>query len=56
MIRRLRRRWCRAFHRAIYFAGGPTYQCRRCGEVWENPAIRGPLSGPCHGKEHHVAA
>jgi len=42
-MKRLRRAYCRAFHRAIMFAGGPTYRCRRCGELWENPAIHGAL-------------
>ena len=45
MIRRIRRAWCRAFHRRIMWAGGPTYECRTCGERFENPALDGPLVG-----------
>ena len=41
MIRRLKRQWCRLLHTAIYFAGGRTYQCRTCGEVFDNPAVDG---------------
>jgi hypothetical protein len=39
MIRRLKRQWCKMLHSAIYFAGGRTYQCRTCGERFQNPAV-----------------
>ena len=54
MIRRLKRAWCRAFHRAVMFAGGPTYTCRRCGECWENPALDGPMQPHPTRKESDV--
>ena len=45
----LRRRWCRMTHARIMFAGGPTYECRQCGERFEHPALGGaikPLPAP----------
>jgi len=36
-------------HVRIMFAGGTTYECRRCGERFEHPALSGaikPLLAP----------
>jgi hypothetical protein len=40
---RLLRLWCRLMHRAIMFAGGPTYECATCGQRWPNPMLDGPI-------------
>jgi len=51
-MKRLHRLWCRVFHRSVRhvaFAGGPTWQCRTCGERWENPALDGPVKPPATG-------
>ena len=42
-MRRLRRLWCRLAHDSIMFAGGPTYECSRCGEQFPNPMLDGPV-------------
>jgi hypothetical protein len=39
----LRRWWCYKFHGRIMFAGGRLYECRRCGQRFENPAVN-PVS------------
>ena len=49
MIRRIKRRWCRIFHRRIRFpfgAWGRMYECAVCGEQFENPALRGRVMVP----------
>ena len=46
MITKIRRLWCRTMHtspRNVMFAGGATYRCRRCLQVWENPMLDGPI-------------
>lgn len=41
-MKTLRRLWCRLTHRSIMLPGGPTYECRRCGERWEVSWLDGP--------------
>ena len=45
--RAVRRWWCRWMHgpSSVMFAGRATYECRRCGERFENPALQGALNG-----------
>jgi hypothetical protein len=52
LMRRLKRAWCWAFHRAINYVGGPTYECQACGErrevAWVKlPVVRLDLPRPC---------
>ena len=44
MIRTFKRLWCRAFHRSrsMMWPIHGTYQCRRCAERFEDPALDGP--------------
>ena len=47
--RTIRRLYCRLAHEGIMFAGGRRYECRTCGENFENPALNGsmlPLARP----------
>ena len=46
MLKKLKRVWCKLMHSEIMFAGGRTYQCRKCLERFEHPALDGPQS--CH--------
>ena len=36
MIEQIHRLYCQIFHRSIMWAGGKTYECRTCGEVFDS--------------------
>jgi hypothetical protein len=41
-MKSLHRWWCRLFHDDPMWPGA-TWECRICGEIYDNPAVSGPV-------------